>query len=32
MIADNLLIYAVVISSLMFIGLALTIWEFRKNK
>jgi|FLOH01.1.fsa_nt_gi hypothetical protein len=32
MIADHLLIYAVVISSLMVIGLVLTIWEFRNNK
>ncbi len=32
MIADHLLIYAIVISALMVTGLVLTIWEFRNNK
>jgi hypothetical protein len=32
MIADDLLIYAIIISTLMVIGLGLTIWEFRNNK
>jgi heme/copper-type cytochrome/quinol oxidase subunit 2 len=32
MIAENLLVFAIVVFLLMFTGIALTIWEFRRDE